>query len=165
MNPQTFKQLVLPLAGNLYVTALRITGSAADAEDAVQESMARLWERRRELATTVESVEAYASAIVRNSAIDLMKRRSRFVSDDMADADSADPMTPDRELEARDDVRLLLEAIDTLSAGQAAVVRMRHIDGLDTAQIESATGLSAGNIRVMLHRARITIKNYFNQRR
>ncbi|MDE7387692.1 MAG: sigma-70 family RNA polymerase sigma factor [Muribaculaceae bacterium] len=165
MNPQTFKRLVLPLAGSLYVTALRITGSAADAEDAVQESMARLWERRRELATTVGSVEAYAAAIVRNCAIDLMKRRSRFVSVDTPEADSADPMTPDRELEERDDVRLLLEAIDTLSSAQAAVVRMRHIEGLDPAQIEAATGLSAVNIRVILHRARISIKKYFNQRR
>lgn len=160
MNPQRFKQLVIPLSRRLYLTALRITGDAADAEDAVQDAMERMWEHRDRL-EALDSVAAYAVTMTRNRAIDLMKSRGRFASEEEIPCGSAAEGTPERDAVERDDVRYLLSAIDALPANQATVMRMRHVEGLDSAEIEAATGLSAGNIRVLLSRARTSIRNYF----
>lgn len=66
--------------------------------------------------------------------------------------------TPEEELlqsEARD---AILRAIDELPDNQRAVITMRDIEGLDTDEVAEALGITAGNERVLLHRARSKVR-------
>ena len=49
MNTQSFEQKYLQLTPRLYSVAFSVLGNAEDAEDAVQDTFARLWEKRNEL--------------------------------------------------------------------------------------------------------------------
>ena len=69
MQEISFRNDILPLKDKLYRLALRITLDSAEAEDVVQETMIRVWNKREEW-TQFESIEAYCLTITRNLAID-----------------------------------------------------------------------------------------------
>ncbi len=67
-------------------------------------------------------------------------------------ADAAD--TPLEELERRERRAQFYEALDALNERQRRVLVLFELEELSAAQIAELTGLSAGNVRVVLHRAR-----------
>ena len=71
MKEISFRTDVLPLKDELFRLALRITLNRADAEDVVQETMLKVWNRRDSWAE-LESIEAYCLTICRNLALDKM---------------------------------------------------------------------------------------------
>src|SRR5574344_2098763 len=73
MKNISFRNDVLPLKDELYRLALRITLNNAEAEDIVQETMIKVW-NRRDSWDTIESIEAFCLTICRNLALDKNKR-------------------------------------------------------------------------------------------
>lgn len=65
MNAETFKKLFLPFHRKLYCIAFHYLESKADAEDMVQETYLKLWQRKEELESVV-NIEAFAVKIIRN---------------------------------------------------------------------------------------------------
>ena len=61
----SFQTNILPLKNELYRLALRITLNPAEAEDVVQETMMKVWNRRDEW-ERIESIEAFCLTICRN---------------------------------------------------------------------------------------------------
>ena len=159
MDADQFKQLVMPHYRRMYMLALRLTADSDDAQDVVQDSVTRLWQSRSKL-DDVDNIEAYISAIVKNAALDTVKRRSRSVNLDEVnqmphDADVA------TDLARREQVRHVMNAINDLPDTQQQVLMMRDVYGYEFDEIERATGCNYGHIRVLLSRARKTIKNHF----
>ena len=73
MKQIDFRNDILPLKDVLYRLALRITLDSAEAEDIVQETMLKLW-NRRDRWDEIDSIEAFAMTICRNLALDHQKR-------------------------------------------------------------------------------------------
>lgn len=71
MKKISFKTDILPLKNELYRLALRITLNPAEAEDVVQDTMIKVW-NRREAWDDIESIEAFCLTICRNLALDRM---------------------------------------------------------------------------------------------
>jgi RNA polymerase sigma-70 factor (ECF subfamily) len=65
---------------------------------------------------------------------------------------------PNRRAADRDRLRILLEEIEKLPEKQAAVLKMRTLEGLEYDEISRRTGLSQVNIRVLISMARKTLK-------
>ena len=76
MKKISFRDDVLPLKNRLYRLALRITLNPAEAEDAVQESLIRVWEHRNEW-DQIDSMEAYSLTICRNISLDMAGKAGR----------------------------------------------------------------------------------------
>ena len=57
MKNISFRNDVLPLKNKLYRLALRITIDSAEAEDIVQETLIKVW-NKREFCKEIESIEA-----------------------------------------------------------------------------------------------------------
>ena len=70
---KSFQTHVLPLKNELFRLALRITQNHAEAEDVVQETMMKVWNRREEW-EKIESMEAFCLTICRNLALDKLRR-------------------------------------------------------------------------------------------
>ena len=62
MNKISFQTDVLPLKNELFRLALRITQNSAEAEDVVQETMMKVWNRREQW-SQIESIEAFCLTI------------------------------------------------------------------------------------------------------
>ena len=74
MQEISFRNDILPLKDKLFRLALRITLDRAEAEDVVQDTMIRAWNKRDEW-SQFESVEAYCLTVAKNLAIDGVKRK------------------------------------------------------------------------------------------
>jgi RNA polymerase sigma-70 factor (ECF subfamily) len=67
-------------------------------------------------------------------------------------------VTPEREVEGRNLLQHVAAAIDRLPEAQRAVMILRGQQGLDAAEVCEALGISEGNMRVLLHRARLALR-------
>lgn len=74
MQEISFRNDILPLKDKLFRLALRITLDRAEAEDVVQDTMIRVWNKRDEW-SQFESVEAYCLIVAKNLAIDRSQKK------------------------------------------------------------------------------------------
>ena len=87
MKTVSFQNDILPMKDLLFRLALRITLNRQDAEDVVQETMIRCW-NKRDSWQDIDSIQAYTTTICRNLALDCTKRMGRK-SKDIADTDNS----------------------------------------------------------------------------
>jgi RNA polymerase sigma-70 factor, ECF subfamily len=66
--------------------------------------------------------------------------------------------TPEEELLQGETRDTILQAIEQLPAAQRAVITMRDVEGFPAAEVSEALGISDGNQRVLLHRARSKVR-------
>ena len=69
MPTTSFQHDILPLKDKLFRLALRITLNPAEAEDVVQETMVKVWNRRDSWGT-IDNIENFCLTICRNLALD-----------------------------------------------------------------------------------------------
>ena len=98
MELKEFKITVLPLRAKLLNYARKLTDEPEDAEDAVQEVLLKLWNKRLEL-EQYRSIEAFAMTLTHNICIDMWRcKRNDTLSLDIVQAASPTG-TPERLLE------------------------------------------------------------------
>ena len=142
-NRSAFGRLYQRYAGMVHAIALSsLPGD--EIADAVQETFLRALRRLK----TLRQAEAFAgwiSSITRNVVRDVARRRSLFRQDDDEPVHQA---TQEREVEAN----AVLELIESLPKAYRHTVKMRVVQGMTGPEIADRTGLSAGSVRVNLHR-------------
>ena len=146
MTHQEFKARFLPCHKKMYYIAFRYLGNEYDAEDMVQNTYLKLWEKRESL-ENIEKNEAYAITTIKQLCLDTLRA----------------PQI-DTAYEIKEDMKVLLNIINKLPEQQRKILLLRHFEDKSTDEIETETGLSNANIRVLLSRARKTIKELFIQR-
>lgn len=161
MTAAEFKEKACVHLDAMYRVALALCGNSADASDAVQNAAIKLWESRDRLGA-VANTQAYCIAAARNAAISLINSRRHPDDLDTAGAIAADNSL-ESEIETSDRIRHIKAIAATLPDNQRIVLTMRDFEGCEMDEIEEATGLSAGNIRVLLSRARSAIRKYFEK--
>lgn len=68
-------------------------------------------------------------------------------------------LTPERHIEGRSVLQHVEEVIDTLPPTQRAVLILRGQQELDPSEVCALLNISEGNMRVLLHRARLAVRN------
>ncbi len=80
-----------------------------------------------------------------------------------------EPWGPEGRLLVAELRAMLMAALDMLPAQQRAVVVLRDVEGLTTPEVAQVLGLSEGNVRVLLHRGRMRLRqlleDYLRDRR
>lgn len=67
-------------------------------------------------------------------------------------------VTPDRIVEGRNMMAHVAAAIDTLPSAQRSVLILRAQKGLEPAEVCAILNITEGNMRVLLHRARLAVR-------
>lgn len=160
MELKEFKIIVLPLRAKPLNYARKLTDEPEDAEDAVQEVLLKLWNKRLEL-EQYRSIEAFAMTLTHNICIDMWRcKRNDTLSLDIVQAASPTG-TPERLLEIKDEIRLMHEIIDSLPNLQRTIMRMKDIEGYETDEIAEITGCGPEAIRSNLSRARKKVRDVY----
>jgi RNA polymerase sigma-70 factor, ECF subfamily len=71
---------------------------------------------------------------------------------------------PDARVESSEMKALVREALETLPEAQRTVMTLRDIDGWESDEVCELLGVSEGNQRVLLHRARSKVRGYVEER-
>lgn len=163
MNDESFKRLFLPLHPKLFRIAFAFTNNTQDAEDILQEAYCKLWDKRKDL-TNIENHEAFCVILVRNMCLDFLRSTiHKRQQEDLNETISINNASPETELIEQDHMRIMNRIINELPENQRQIVRLRSIDNCSSEEVEQITGLSAINIRVLLSRARKTIREQFEK--
>jgi RNA polymerase sigma-70 factor (ECF subfamily) len=153
----------------LYALALRTTRDPDLAADAVQEAFTSAIEKGEAFRGDAR-LGTWLHRIVFNKSIDLLRRRSRYVPlpeeepseltpEDVRLAHGASWAQPPEDLLLGAETRAALErALEGLTPLQRAVFELKEAEGRPTQEVAEILGLSAGAVRVHLHRARLRLR-------
>jgi len=128
-----------------------IAGSRAAAEDAVQEALARAWERS-ERGERIESLPAWVTRVAVNLSKSRLRRmrveaKHREISHELSDGTASAS-------DARIDVA---RALANLPPRQREVTVLRYYLGLNVAEIAGTLELHEGTVKTSLFRARAAL--------
>ncbi|NPD92540.1 RNA polymerase sigma factor [Xylanibacter muris] len=166
MKKYNFRNDILPLKNELYQLALRITLNDAEAEDVVQETMIKVW-NRRDSWETIESIEAFCLTICRNLSLDKIRKteNQNLSLDNNADnsfpADNSYSSNPEEQTVQQDRLQLVRTLIGQLPEKQRSVMQLRDFEGKSYKEIAQILEISEDQVKVNLFRARQTIKKKF----
>lgn len=155
MEIRDFIQGVDELRSHLLRQARHYLDSADDAEDAVQESLLKLWMAKDRI-TDRSKMRNMAAVICRNVSLNMLRDARPFLSIDDAPA-VATTDTPQAQLEQRESRQKLRQSIQSLSDRQRAIIRMRNVEELPYADIARIMGTTESSVRGMMSKARQTI--------
>ncbi len=144
----------------LLAVAWRMLSNVDDAEDAVQETMLKLWDMRSVL-VQVRSVAALSVTITKNNCRNRLKLNKRRAGDGVAELLPDTLETPLAKLERFDTFDRTMTIIGTLPEMQQAILRMKHIDMLEVAEIAELTASTPEAVRMNLSRARRRVRELF----
>jgi RNA polymerase sigma-70 factor (ECF subfamily) len=156
-----FECHVVPQLGVLLHVARTMTTREHDAEDLVQDTLARAF-------SGIESFDgahprAWLFTIMRNTQINrVRKRRPELLDDPEASerlADTESHESPEQAAEAEAFSRVVTDAVGRLPERMAQVVELVDLDGLSYAEAALALNIPVGTVMSRLHRARRKIRN------
>jgi RNA polymerase sigma-70 factor (ECF subfamily) len=165
MQEISFRDDILPLKDKLFRLALRITFNSAEAEDVVQDTMIRVWNKREEW-SQFDSIEAYCIAVARNLAIDRSQKKEAQhvqITPEMEKAGRDDGGTPHEQFADNERIRIIHELINRLPERQRLIMQMRDIEGDSYKEIAKALDITEEQVKVNLFRARQKIKQQYTQ--
>lgn len=130
-----------------------------DADDALQEAFCRIWSKR-ECVKGDSHAEGLLAVTARNIRID---QRRREVVHPSVEIDEADVIVPEKD---DNDVREVYDRVDalvekTLSERDRCILYLRDRDGWDFDEIGDRFGLTESNVRMIVSRARKTIRELY----
>lgn len=152
-----FRDLVERYESRVAATVVGMLGAGDEAEDVGQETFIRLY-RSLDRFRGESSLGTYLTRIAINLSLTALKKRkrriSRFVSKDEMERDLPEASwDPRGELERKDDVRRVREAVTRLKPDHRTVVVLRMIDGYSTREAAEILGIPVGTVMSRLARA------------
>jgi RNA polymerase sigma-70 factor, ECF subfamily len=138
--------------GAAYSLAHRIVGDAAVAEDVTQEAFLSLWRSGARFDAARGSVRSWVLGIVRNRAIDVLRRASGpapklNLDDDAAIEQQAAATLTDAEAIRRETSRRVRGALGELPAEQSEVIGLAYFGGFTHSQIAQMLGMPLGTVK------------------
>ncbi|MEZ0577108.1 SigE family RNA polymerase sigma factor [Nocardioides sp. MH1] len=139
-----FEEFARARAPHLYRAAWLLSGQRAEAEDLVQETLAKVYVRmHRRLAPPLDNPAAYAQVTLTRTYISARRRRS---SAEVPYGDLPDVVTSDTADQAIARVDLE-EALAALSPTDRAVVVLRYLDDVAVDEVARTLRLSPGAVK------------------
>jgi RNA polymerase sigma-70 factor (ECF subfamily) len=164
MKKISFQNDILPLKNELYRLALRITLNPAEAEDIVQDTMIKVWNRREQW-ENIESIASFCLTICRNLALDRMRKlgnQNQSLEEGVHDSpDSSYASNPEEQAMQRDRVELIRRLINELPEKQRSVMQLRDFEGKSYKEIASIMAISEEQVKVNIFRARQAIRQKY----
>ncbi|HEX4737866.1 MAG TPA: sigma-70 family RNA polymerase sigma factor [Allosphingosinicella sp.] len=146
-------------SAKLYGICLRILGSEAEAEEALQEAFVTIWRRASSFDIAKASPITWLSVLTRNKAIDRLRTR-RFATDTIEAAnDVADDSASAVELiEAAQDRERLAHCLGELDEQPRAAIRAAFFDGLTYQELAERDEVPIGTMKSWIRRGLIRLK-------
>jgi RNA polymerase sigma-70 factor (ECF subfamily) len=157
-----FLAMVEALRPDLHRFCARMTGSVADGEDVVQQTLARAWYGLAEL-EAMPALKPWLFRIAHGCAVDFLRRYDRRMGEPLDDAlgasmadDAPDPLDA---LAREQAVQAALHRFLTLPPSQRGAVILKDVLGHSLEEISLLLELSVPAVKAALHRGREGLKD------
>lgn len=165
MSTKEFKDKVLSLSGRIFPMVGRMLENHENAEDAVQEIMIKLWDRRKQIEKH-PNITGFVLLTARNYCIDLLKKKTPKMDSSDLQLKVLISEAIDSQIEWQELIGIVESLLEELPEQQREVMMLRDIDGFEFAEIAAATNLKVEHVRVLLSRARkqvrVKLKNIYS---
>ena len=162
MKNISFRDDILPLKNQLFRLALRITLNRFEAEDIVQDTLIKVWNRRSDW-EDIDSIEAFSLTICRNLSLDRIKKKEND-NNSLEDVKGVEPLSSsnpqDRMIQA-DRVNLIRQIVDSLPEKQRSCMQLRDFEGKSYKEIAVILDITEEQVKVNIFRARQAVKQRY----
>ena len=165
-EPRAFEVIFDRHSAAAFSLAYRMCGRRAMAEDVVQEAFVSLWRSGARYDRARGSVRAWTLGIVRNRAIDMLRKESgrspklAVGGDELLERHAADELT-DTEAVRRETAQEVRGAIEELPEDQSRVIRLAYFGGFSHSEIaemlNEPLGTVKGRMRLGMDKIRATL--------
>ena len=157
MNQVVFIELINPFKDKVFRLAKRLLTSTEEAEDATQEVMVKLWNKKDNL-ESYNSVEALAMTMTKNYCLDQLKSKRannlQIVHNNFTDRQ---PQL-DKKLEDQDSLEWVEKIINEMPEQMQLLIQLRDVEQYEFEEIAKIVNMNETAIRVALSRARKKIR-------
>ena len=153
MTEREYNECVNQYADNVFRFIVKNLRHEDDAKDIVQTAFEKLW-RNRDVVENAKS-KSYLFTVAYNQMIDHLRKVKRIVLKDEFTGDTRVQHQPANNLK-----KSLQDALNRLNEVQKSLVMLKDYEGYSYDEIGQITGLNEGQVKVYLHRARLTLRNY-----
>ena len=153
MTEHQYNECVKLYADNVYRFIVKNIRHEEDARDIVQTAFEKMWRNRD--AVENEKSKSYLFTVAYNQMIDHLRKVKRMnLTEDFAEIKAIN-------YQANTNAQKILhEALNRLNETQRSLVILKDYEGYNYEEIGRITGLNESQVKVYLHRARITLRNY-----
>ncbi|MDD4856623.1 MAG: sigma-70 family RNA polymerase sigma factor [Candidatus Krumholzibacteria bacterium] len=172
-DEKAFEELLSKYRRSVFSICLRMVRNRSTAEDIAQEVFVKVFSALGRYDPTYP-FSSWLNRITSNLCIDHLRReKERTVSLDQpvegADNDlliqiPAAGAGPDREMESKEIMAILEEALATIPEHYRIIVILRHQEQLSYEEISDTLGIPLGTVKARIHRARNMIVEHFRRR-
>ncbi|MDD5814385.1 MAG: sigma-70 family RNA polymerase sigma factor [Bacteroidales bacterium] len=155
MEIHEFIHSVERLRGDLLRQARRLLDSEDDAEDAVQETLIKLWIMKERI-LNADKMRNMATVVCRNVSLNILRDARQSVPIETAEVITLQG-NPQVLLEQQESRQKLKRSIEKLTDKQRAILRMRNVENMTYADIAKIIGSSESSVRGMISKARLAL--------
>lgn len=151
-DPRAFEVFYDRHGGAAYSLAYRVVGSRLGAEDVTQEAFLSIWRSGARFDRTRGSVRAWTLGIVRNRAIDALRRESgkapklSFDDDAILESKPSDKLTDDEALRLTE-AEEVRGAMRELPTEQSKVIHLAFFGGFSHSEIAEMLSMPLGTVK------------------
>ncbi len=159
---ELLRELIADHSAAMYRVARAVVVDQALAEDVVQESLFKVWQKAASYRGE-SSLRSWALSITHNTAISMLRKRRDELRDPTLMTDADGGPGPDRQVAGQMMVSEFWAALDTLDPLSRTVVVLREIEGMAYEDIADTLELSLPTIKTRLFRARKLLANALSE--
>ncbi|WP_298298664.1 RNA polymerase sigma factor [Hydrotalea sp.] len=154
MTEKMYNQCVNEYADNVYRFIWNNLRHEEDAKDIVQSAFEKLWVNRAQVTEGKE--KSYLFTIAYHQMIDHIRKNKRI---DLQEDFGEELMGRIKQPNAMGNQNLM-KALEQLNELQKSLVMLKDYEGYSYQEIGEITGLNESQVKVYLHRARVTLRHY-----
>jgi RNA polymerase sigma-70 factor (ECF subfamily) len=156
-NPRAFDLLLAPHRDRLWGVCLRVTGNAADAEDALQECLLAVWQNLARFRGEAR-LSTWLYRIASNAAIGVVRRRREFATEI---EETADPRSGIAERVADQDQ--VQRALRLIPEDFRVALVLREYGDFTYEEIAAHQGILVQTVKSRLNRARAALREALSE--
>jgi RNA polymerase sigma-70 factor, ECF subfamily len=147
--------------GLVWSLARRMSPSAEDAEDAVQEIFLDIWKNADRFDAAQSSETTFIAMIARRRLIDRLRYSKRRIATDSIEDIASEPGTrADEEMQTSIEAKDAARALRQLRPEQRQVLQLSIIQGLSHQEISEATGMPLGTVKTHARRGLLQVREF-----
>jgi len=165
-DQRAFRDLYRHTSAKLYAVALRIVRREDWAEEVLQESFVNIWNHIAEYSAVRSAPLTWMTAIVRNRALDWLRRPNLERGDEdydlLVEAVADDAPGPDVVLGASRDARALAECLKQLTGNQRQTIILAYSHGLSHGELAQHLKQPLGTVKTWIRRGLDRLKGFMD---